>query len=223
MNLPYNYTLWNGSHVDFSKTFAVDLGWKQEPVRLSYSVESLKAVSPKYATIVLHAEGGLDGGAQHKNNLGLAPFVFAWSETAEPPTREFTSFGGFSFKTLDWFIAGKVCSHCGSSLVADTLDVDAAISRMLGAVDINDDGLEEMEKIGWTDTPREKAMKEYIATKRLHPGKSYYFHAYRLGGNGLFDSSGFHPGAIAANGEKTESASFINSDIVTIGPIKMPL
>jgi TPR repeat protein len=210
MNLPYNWTLWDGSRFDFKTTIAVDEGYVQDPVSISYYPDTLKAVTTQYATVVLGASGGLRTWFVHENNYALAPYAFAWTKTPAAPTLEWTSYGGYEFKAIDWFLAGKMSQ--GQPVASNVLDVDEAIQKMLNAVDLNDDGT--------LDTAKEKKLKEYIESKRLQLGETYYFHLIRYGGNALFETSGYHAGPW--NNPATPPTNFVNSAVASSTPIKMP-
>jgi len=209
MLLPYNWKLWDGSRHGFTR---VDRGYEQDPVEISIVPESVKPVSTKYATAVLKATGGLSPHYMHKNNLGLAPFAFAWSESPEPPPLGESFFKGHRFASADWYLAGEVVD--GQSCTSDKLDVDEAVRHILGSVDLL--------ATGPGTTAREQAIKEYVGSKRLELGKTYYFHVFRCGGNALFTTAGFHTGDAKASGELTEPVNFVRSAIVTSAPITMP-
>jgi hypothetical protein len=210
LNLPYNWPLWDGSRFDFETTIVVDSGYPQDPVSLTYKSGSLKAVSAQYATIILEASGGLSENYVHENNLGLAPYAFAWTETPAAPTLDYSSYGGYQFKAIDWFLAGKLLQ--GKNTPANILDVNEAIDNLIASVDLYGDGT--------PDTDKETKVKEYAASKRLQLGKTYYFHLIRFGGNALFSTSGYHAGPW--NDPATPPTNFIRSAITTSAPITMP-
>jgi len=210
--LPYNWQLWDGTYFDFATTTKVDEGYKQDEVKIGYYPNSLVAVDAKHATIILNASGGLTENYQHDNNLGLAPYAFAWSTSPTALTDEPIAFEGYQFAALTWMMAGEV--YEGRTITSDVLDVNEAIDKIVSSRDLNDDGEE--------DTEREKAIKAYMETQRLQLGETYYFYVRRYGGNALFATSGFHSGDLNADGERTAPTNFVNSEIVMSVPVTMP-
>ncbi|MDR1533402.1 MAG: InlB B-repeat-containing protein [Clostridiales bacterium] len=211
MGMPYNWPMWDGSI--YPSYVYIDNGYMQDPVSIAYYPDTMRAVNTKYATVVLKASGGLRSTYAHENNLSIAPYAFAWSTEPEPPEYgKITTYKGYSFKNIDWFLAGEIFE--GEVTASDVLDVNEAISGLVSSVDSRNDGT--------PDSDVETAQKAYYETKRLELGKTYYFFAIRLGGNALFATSGFHPGDLSSNGEPTEPVNFVRSDIVTSVPLTMP-
>jgi|GEM_PF-5165920 len=221
MNQPYNWTKWDGSHLDFDSDFNVPSGYKQDTISLSYNLDSLRAVNASFTTVSLKAFGGLQSSYHHESNLSIAPFAFSWSETPVPPSLEYTicthEGDAFEFKSIDWFLAGATKN--GKSIVSNCLDVNEAIDRMVRAIDLHgiNEAVNNLSKVSGIEInsypyfKKQRALKTYLETKRLQLGKSYYFHTMRFGGKNLFAQSG-----------SQTPINFINSAITTIpNPIKM--
>lgn len=171
--LPYNWDTYpGGPKLDISTVGsyggATTIYTQEIPVEITYESGSIKAANSNNPTIILTALGGLDSYTSDPRNLGLAPYAFAWSETNTPPPL-----------TADWFLAGATVD--GNNVTSATLDVNEAISKIVGATDLNKDGPQ--------DTAEETAIKAHAESLRLEFGKTYYFFVFRYGGKNLFDSS----------------------------------